>query len=74
MLLFRADTGNNRKIAKNCQRLQKFLSNSYAFFQLENLNFLSNPNVNPKIGVAYKKTCKIQHPLILKSNIDHSSK
>ena len=31
------------------------LSNSYATFNLENLNLLSNPNINSKNGVAYKK-------------------
>ena len=33
------------------------LSNSKATFNLENVNLLRNPNVNPKNGVAYKKTC-----------------
>ena len=38
-------------------KLSKLLSNSQATFNLENVNLLSNPNVNPKNGVAYKKTC-----------------
>ena len=33
----------------------KLLSNNEATFNLENVNLLSNPNVNPKNGVAYKK-------------------
>ena len=36
-----------------CQAYQ--LSNSWATFNLENVNLLSNPNVNPKNEVAYKK-------------------
>ena len=31
------------------------LSNSYRTFNLENVNLLSNPNINPKSGIAYKK-------------------
>ena len=33
----------------------KLLSNSQATFNLENVNWLSNSNVNPKNGVAYKR-------------------
>ena len=33
----------------------KLLSNSQATFNLENVNLLGNPNVNPKNRVAYKK-------------------
>ena len=40
----------------------KLLSNSYATFNLENVNLLSNPSVNPQNGVAYKK--KRVHGLI----------
>ena len=36
----------------------KSLSNSQATFNLENVNFPSNPNVNSKNGVAYKKECR----------------
>ena len=39
--------------------LGKLLSNSEATFNLENVNLLSNPNDNPQIGVAYKKTCML---------------
>ena len=35
------------------------LSNTEATFNLANVNLLSNPNVNPKNGVAYKKTYKL---------------
>ena len=33
----------------------KLLSNSKETFNIENVNLLSNPNPNPKNGVAYKK-------------------
>ena len=33
----------------------KLLSSSKATFNLENVNLVSNPNVNLKNGVAYKK-------------------
>ena len=33
----------------------KLLSNSYATFNLETVTLLSNPNINPKNGVTYKK-------------------
>ena len=36
----------------------KLLSNYYVTFKLENVNLLSNPDVNPKNGVAFKKMCK----------------
>ena len=36
----------------------KLLSNYQATFNLEKVNLLSNPNVNPKNGVAYEKMCK----------------
>ena len=32
----------------------KLLSNSYATLNLENVNLLSNPNINPQNGVANK--------------------
>ena len=51
------DTGNNRKIAQNCLKFWELLSNSFATFSLENVNLLSNPNVNPKNGIAYIKKC-----------------
>ena len=34
----------------------KLLSNSKATFNLENVNLLSNPNVNSSNGVAFKKS------------------
>ena len=37
------------------QNFCKLLSNSQATFNLEHINLLSNPKVNPKNGVAYKK-------------------
>ena len=37
----------------------KLLSNYLATFNLENVNLLSNPNVNLRNGVAYKKTCRL---------------
>ena len=43
-------TGNNRKIVKN-------IGNCWATFNLENVNFQSNPNLTPKNGVSYEKTC-----------------
>ena len=33
----------------------KLLSNSYATFDLENVNLIRNCNINSKVGVAYKK-------------------
>ena len=59
-MVFRADAGNDRKIVNFTYSLPlclwKLLSNSYATFNLENVNLLSDPNVNPENGVAYKKT------------------
>ena len=37
----------------------KLVSNYLATLNLENVNLLSKPNVNPKNGVAYKKTCSV---------------
>ena len=78
-ILFRADTGNIRKIVNFTYTLKinnyklpvfrtnflklkfwKFISNSYCpkqllTFNLENVSLLTNPNINPKNGVAYKK-------------------
>ena len=58
-IVFREKTGNNRKIVNftyGCiYAFWKLLSNSYTAFNLENVNLLSNRNVNLKIGVAYKK-------------------
>ena len=36
--------------------MEKLLSNSLATFNLENVNLLSNLNINPEDGVAYKKS------------------
>ena len=38
---------------------RKVLSNSYATFNIENVNMLGNPNINPMNGVAYIKTCTL---------------
>ena len=68
-MVFRTDTCNNRKIANftfSCLyarpfkvvgllKFWKLLSNSKATVNLENVNSLSNPNVKPQNGVAYKK-------------------
>ena len=43
-VLFRADTGSNRKIVKNFEISKQF----YATFNLENLNLINNSNVNAK--------------------------
>ena len=84
-VIFRTDTGNNRKAVNftysspyarpitvvsvdniiinnhrtNFLKLKfwKFLSNFLTTFNLQNVNLLSKPNVNPKNGVVYKKTC-----------------
>ena len=60
--VFKADTGNNRKTANFTYGYLyaglskwKLLSNYEATFNLENVNLLSNPNVNPKNRVAYEK-------------------
>ena len=37
----------------------KLLSNSWAIFNLENVNLLSNPTFTFKNGVTYKKTCRV---------------
>ena len=34
---------------------------SQATFELENVNLLSKPKVNPKNGVAYKKKCVVTY-------------
>ena len=71
-IVFREDTGNNRKVnftfsclyARSIKvvgllKFWKLLSNSSATSNLENVNLLSKPTVNIKNGaVAYKKqTC-----------------
>ena len=45
------------------EKLLKILEtgNSLGTFNLENVNLLSNPNVNSQNGVAYKRTLKITH-------------
>ena len=68
-MVFRADTGNNRKIVNftfSCLyarpfkvvgliKFWKLLSNSKATVNLENVNSLSNPNVKPQNEVAFKR-------------------
>ena len=39
---------------------RKLLNNYWATLNLVNVNLLSNPNVNPKNGVAYKNNMKCQ--------------
>ena len=39
------------------------LSNSSAAVNLENVNLLSNPNLSPKNGVAYKKRAFTKTPI-----------
>ena len=51
-------------------KIWKLLSNSKATFNLENVNLLNNPNVNPKNGVAYKKTCIESKKTVLRSIVD----
>ena len=59
------NNGSNRKVVNftySCLyarpvQVDKLLSNSLANFNLGNVNLLSNPNMKPKIRVAYKKTC-----------------
>ena len=69
--VFRADTGNNRKIVNftfrclyarpikvvGLLKFWKLLSNSQITLNLENVNLLSKPHVKPHNGVACKKTC-----------------
>ena len=43
--------------------MEKLLSNSLATFNLENVNLLSNLNINPEDGVAYKKKCGVPQML-----------
>ena len=61
-MVFRADTGNNRKIVNftySCPLcLRKLLRNSQATFNLEHVNLLSNLNGNPENGVACIKEHK----------------
>ena len=75
-IVFWADTGNNRKTVNFAYsrlyarpiKVEKLLSNSLAPFNLENINLLSNLNINPKNGAAYKKTCGApQMPMALKN-------
>ena len=45
--------------------MENLLSNSLQTFNLENVNLLSNLNINPKNGIAYKETCS--EPQILEA-------
>ena len=49
------------------------LSNSWATFNLENGNFLSNPNINPKNGVAYNTCigCKLNPHITFTRRSEH---
>ena len=38
-------------------KVENLLSNSFVTFNLENVNLLGSFNINPKNGLAYKKTC-----------------
>ena len=49
-------------------KVEKLLSNSLAAFNLENVNLLSNLNINPKNRVVYKKTCSESQILEPKQN------
>ena len=69
-MVFRADTGNNRKIDNfyafgNCQATPK------ATFNLENINLLSNPNVHPKMKLLLKKRLIIIYFLVCKMHTCH---
>ena len=46
-------------------KVENLLSNALVTFNLENVNLLSNLNINPKNGLAYKKTCS--EPQILEA-------
>ena len=43
------------------------IANSQTNFNFENVNLLSNANVNPKIGVAYIKK-RVQFPQLIFQN------
>ena len=46
-------------------KVENLLSSSFVTFNLENVNLLSSFNINPKNGLAYKKTCS--EPQILEA-------